>query len=227
MTSTELVAPPPNLGTPDQLAFSLEVLPETIHHSGLMLTDPELPFDSWQEIGRRLGGGVRWARFAVGDWLIFGQAVYSEDDQWAQATEATPAERYDLAQRVTGLDIGTLRNYATVCRAVPHANRRLELGISMHQAVAKLPVEEQAEWLDKAIVEGWDRDTLRKAIAGESLDPADEAEVLPVDDDHLSASELRDRALSAVWETGQPTEDGGALVPAETWARVGAALGKN
>ncbi len=59
-----------------------------------------------------------------------------------------------------------------VAKSVPHANRRLELGITMHQAVAKLPVDEQAGWLDRAIENGWDRATLRDAIAGRAADAA-------------------------------------------------------
>jgi hypothetical protein len=69
-----------------------------------------MSYAEWASAGRqlaRLSHGVAWA---LGDWLIYGQARYGS--------------RYRDALAATQLDYQTLRNYAWVSRSVPLSRRR-------------------------------------------------------------------------------------------------------
>jgi hypothetical protein len=194
--------------------------------NGLRLTNEEYPYEDWIGLGRMLGAIGRVAGFAIGDWYVFGEKVYGED-QTLQATEATPGDRYDLLNRVTGLEPATLMNYVSLSRRVPLEVRREELSRSMHEPVAALEQANQIYWLDQAVVNGWTREQLRDAIKAANTPEGDET---PADETspaaaELSRSERVEEAASLVWHQGQPTEDGGALIPAEAWAQLGAALG--
>lgn len=91
-------------------------------------------FKQWESLGEQLEL-VRYSiPFLLGDWANMGQAIFEED--WTQATSIF--DEY-TAQ--------TIANYASCCRKVPYKNRRDDLSFSHHQAVAKLPVEQQAAWL--------------------------------------------------------------------------------
>ena len=76
--------------------------------------------------------------FVIGDFLVYGQQHWP--DKYHQAID-------DLLE---GYEIPTLMNYQSTCLRVPPAVRRPELGISLHEAVACLPVENQEELLTHA-----------------------------------------------------------------------------
>lgn len=191
----------------------------------LTLTDEKMPLARWEDLGRFLGSIDRRARWYIGDWLIFGEAVYGEDA--AQGVESTTRERYSEAERVTGLDHGTLMNIRSVCARVAKARRRPELGFWIHAEVASLEPREQVAWLAKAIDEGWKRNELRDAIRGREpgVLPEPGSSPNPPPGSHLTLSERVEHAARTIYRTAQQTRDG-YLVPAEAWAQLREALGE-
>lgn len=100
--------------------------------------------------------------FFVGDTLLYGEQFIGED--YSQFFEAHYSSQ-------------TIANYMSVCRRVPLENRRIhELSFGHHEAVAVLPPNEQREWLQAALDNGWRRDELRAAIKGTSLEVLEEEE---------------------------------------------------
>lgn len=190
-------------------------------------TKNPLPFDRWEALGRMLGRMDHAIRWWIGDWINFGEAVYGEDS--AQAVEGTRAERYDEAERVTGLAPQTLINIAYTCRQIAKSRRRRELPFSTHDPVAPLEPDEQKEWLRRAVEEGWGRADLRAAIH-EALHPDDGEGATTGSSGStngaLTLAERLEAAARLVFHQGQPQRDGNVLVPAEAWQHLTAALGE-
>lgn len=207
-----------------QLLLALEVEGKA-DETGLNLTDPDMPYETWEALGRFLGSIDRRSRWYIGDWLNFGEAVYGE--KAAQGVESTTADRYSEAERVTGLDHGTLMNIRSVCGRVAKSRRRKELGFWIHAEVAKLSPEEQTEWLQRAIDEGWTRNQLREAIDAAK----GEQKLLPPDsgggggEPGLTIGERIEHAARLVYAQAQETSDG-YIVPPEPWAQLREALGE-
>lgn len=136
-------------------------------------------FIRWAAIGSWLGGISGAVKWWIGDWLAFGEGAWGE--RYAQAAEAT------------GLDIGTLQNYAYVCRQVLPSRRRPELSFTSHLKVAKLNPPEQKAWLDHAIKHNLRSKELEAAIRENggklpgrrhTVDETAELEQRPRGDDH-------------------------------------------
>jgi hypothetical protein len=190
----------------------------SFHPVGIDLETADLTYDQWEGLGHFLGDIHRWGPFAIGDWLRWGEDMWEGDgDIWAQAIEATPSERYDVANRVTGLNPEALRNYASTSRRVPRDVRRVELSYTHHEAVAALDPDEQRVWLDRAVTEGWNRDALRAEIRSANLpppadgDPDGSVTVLPPP---LSLADRKEALADGTWSQMQPTTDGSAVIPA-------------
>ena len=197
----------------------------SIQKNGLHLTDANMEFADWQRLGVGLGNMARWSIWALGDWLLFGEAVYGEDAY--QAVEGNVFDRYDLASRVTGLREETLRNYATLASRVAHPRRRPELHPSTHMPVTKLEPDEQEKWLQKAIDHGWGREQLGRAVKGLDPDPPPKTQqVVGGGHDRLSHEDQLEAAARNVWGLASATGDGGYLVPGEAMAQLRAALGE-
>ena len=96
-------------------------------------------------------------QLAIGDLLNYMQGRFGE--AYAQALEAS-----DYTS-------GTAANVQWVARSVPPEVRRLELNFDHHRAVAPLPVEQQAEWLEKAEKESLSARALRRMIHKPQLPP--------------------------------------------------------
>jgi hypothetical protein len=73
-------------------------------------------------------------------------------------------EQYTRWSEITGLEVSTLQNIATVARKVGLANRKAVLKFEHHKAVAALPSHDQDMWLNTAIKNKLSRDKLRKSI---------------------------------------------------------------
>lgn len=199
-------------------------LPEgSIHASGLSLTNPDTTFEEWTEIGHRIGHFRRWSQFALGDWILFGEAIYGEES--AQAVEGTTSERYDVANRVTGLQVPTLQRYALVCGRVPLPIRREELDFGCHHVVSGLERPDQIYWLQEAVENAYTEAELRQAIRDHQAPPAEDGDGEVVDPP-LSVAQQIEEAARLVYNQAQPTSDGGALVAAEPWHQLAAALGE-
>ena len=118
---------------------------------GVLRLSTTMSFSEWVSAGQRLARISQGAAWALGDWLLFGQAHYGE--------------RYRNALSVTQFDYQTLRNYAWVARSVPPSRRRDGLSFQHHAEVASLSEAEQELWLGRAERLGWSRNRLRRELA--------------------------------------------------------------
>lgn len=172
----------------------------------LDLSDPSLPFESYEMIGAYLGRMNRSCSWWIGDWLVFGEGVYG--DRFAQAVTAT------------GLAEQTLLNRAYVARNIARELRRPTVPFSVHAEVAALPPKEQKRWLKKAEDGNWTKADLRAAMKSRRTDtpPPEAAEA--------GAGSLEEVAR-AILRDATPLEDGQHhKIPNEDVARLRAALGE-
>jgi hypothetical protein len=117
---------------------------------GLCFPERMLEFDDWQVTGARIARMASSSAWYLGDWLIYGEAHY--------------ADRYRHAVETVGLNYQTLRNYAWVARRFPLSRRRDKLSFNHHMEVAKLSVDDQDWWLDRAVKQGWSVQELRRRL---------------------------------------------------------------
>ncbi|MFE2754358.1 LmbU family transcriptional regulator [Actinosynnema sp. NPDC059335] len=110
----------------------------------------KLPYESWERAGRQIFRMTDSFAWCMGDWLVYGQAHYSD--------------RYRRAVDVVGLDYQTLRNYASVARRVVMSRRRPGLSFHHHAEVASLPPAEQDFWLQRAEAGNWSRNQFRQHL---------------------------------------------------------------
>lgn len=132
----------------------------TLDETGLQLSDVA-DRDQWRAVGeglRRLGEGYQWW---IGDWLAVGEKRYGST--------------YTEAVEVTGLDQSALKAYKSVADRVPKVTRVTFLSWSHHREVADLAEEDQREWLQQAVDNGWSvaqfRSQLRAAQLTDTSDP--------------------------------------------------------
>jgi hypothetical protein len=141
-----------------ELALRVEMLARlesagALTATGLDLSSrPDLSFEQYGAIGALLGRGLQALRWAIGDWLCFGEEVFGE--LAAEASEAlgvSPEGRMELCR---------------VARAVPRSQRRPGLSWTHHRAVARrsLAPNERRELLDRAEVQGWNARELEAAV---------------------------------------------------------------
>lgn len=98
-----------------------------------------LPFEEWKQIGERFGEATKRFSWALGDWLVYGGSKFRN---------RIPAELYEEAERMTGVDRQSLLALATVCRRIPIENRLPDLSFEHHQAIASISNEEKRNrWL--------------------------------------------------------------------------------
>lgn len=122
----------------------------TASETGLQFP-PRVPWETWLTVGEtlsRVSAGLRWA---VGDWLIYGEAEYGE--------------RYAQGMELTGWDYQRLANAVWVARQYPPEQRRQDLPWSHHEAAATLTAGPRAALLATAALEGWSRAQVRAAVA--------------------------------------------------------------
>jgi hypothetical protein len=195
--------------------------------TSLDITNPDLTYEAWESIGRTIGFvGSAW-QWWVGDWLNFGEELYGEEH--AQAIEATTQERYSMAERITGVEHGTMMNIRSICGKIARSRRVEGLPFWVHAEVAALEPEEQTEWLVRAHEEGWNRDALRQAIKDKKHPPepgSDNDDAGDGNGDGMTVGERIEQAARLVWHQAQSTTDGSYLIPPEPMAQLAAALGE-
>lgn len=121
----------------------------TISPIGIQVSGHLSP-DEWKSLAGSIGQAARSVGFIVGDWLVYGQSLFGIEGQPdKQVTHAT----YQRAIEATGLDLSTLQNYAYVSRHIPYSLRTERLSWEHHRLLAKLPEDEQAEWIDRCLIE--------------------------------------------------------------------------
>lgn len=175
-------------------------------------------FIQWAHLGSMLGVISAAVKWWIGDWLAFGEGAWGE--------------RYAQAADETGLDIGTLQNYAYVCRQILPSRRRDELSWSAHLRVAKLEPTEQEAWLEHAVEYELHSKELGSAIREHGTSPPAEGngvpdlETLP----HRATEIDPDRVLviaRKVWRDAVSDGNGSYLIPAGTFKLLASALGKD
>lgn len=144
----------------------------------------DLPFGEYEQIGAALGAINRASRWALGDWIIYGEQTYGE--KYAQAIEAT------------GLSHGYLRNIVSTCRRVPPSRRREGVHFSAHTEVAALEPKDQKKWLRVAESEQLTSDDLRHRIREEQHLLGEPTPPAPSDRQTGSASVLDQRTASGL-----------------------------
>lgn len=93
----------------------------------------------WVALGRRLGRISRSNQWWLGDWLLYGTAKWGE--------------KYVEAAKITGYDVRSLANMASLAGCFEMSRRRDDLSWSHHAVVAALDPGEQDRWLDMASAE--------------------------------------------------------------------------
>lgn len=106
--------------------------------TGLVLADG-LGETEWREIGEKIGRAARASAWWVGDWINYGEI------RWG--------EKYDEAERITGLSYRHLTRCATVARQFDLGHRCPNLTWTHHNVAKPLP--DAAEWLARAEAEEW------------------------------------------------------------------------
>jgi len=103
---------------------------------GLHLSDPDLPYERFEDLCVFLGKVHEMVRFAIGDAILLAEKLYGEKGY--QAIE------------LIGLSENARLEYVRVAQRVPRSTRRKDLSWSHHRAVAALPPKEQKTWLREA-----------------------------------------------------------------------------
>jgi hypothetical protein len=106
---------------------------------GWIPSDDHMDHPQWVAVGRRLGGISRSNQWWLGDWLRYGTAKWGE--------------KYVEASRITGYDVRSLANMASLAACFEMSRRRDNLTWSHHAVVAALDPDEQDRWLDMAAAE--------------------------------------------------------------------------
>lgn len=133
-----------------QIAISGSIAGITINHQGAVVKGMPLE-NTYEEAMRQIAAAEKACKFALGDLLVAASDHYG--DKFARWSE------------VTGFEVETLWNIASVCRRVPIHQRRVDrLSFNHHTEVAALPPAEQKKWLDTAAEEEVSVLRLRKSI---------------------------------------------------------------
>jgi hypothetical protein len=137
---------------PHQMLAQLEAA-GSLGPAGLILP-PDITPERYMAMGNLLyhwGEGWRWA---VGDWLIQGHAIFGD-------------EFYQYAE-VLNLGERTRQQLMRVSERIPPGPRRRvpELKWSHHRAVASLEPEEADKWLQEAIDKKWTKSVLEENVKG-------------------------------------------------------------
>ena len=125
-----------------------------LRSTGLFLSYPNLSYEQFEAIGFMLGRLHQSLRFAIGDWLLLGEALF-------------PTLVYQAAEAL-GISEEGMKEYVRVSQAVPRSTRRRALSWSHHRAVTALEPPKQKEWLRRAEEEHLSHHALRDALRAES-----------------------------------------------------------
>jgi hypothetical protein len=140
----------------------------------------ELSYDEWDALGQKLAPVGRTIGFIIGDWINYGEK------RWG--------DKYEEALERTGLEYGTLRNYAHVARKVDLSLRNDKLDYSLHATVAKLKTnEEKQHWLNMAEKHDLSVRRLRKSINFGRLATEKEVQGDPADRGYVTYLALLNR----------------------------------
>lgn len=112
-----------------------------------------ITFNQWAEIGRKIGQASTAFQMAVGDWLVYGQEHFEGSPALSgleRKAGRVSSALMDYACELTRMDRATLSDYAYVARKVPCSARAEQLTFRHYKVLAKLPEDEQREWIELA-----------------------------------------------------------------------------
>lgn len=116
----------------------------------------DLSREEWNALGEKLSSVGKSIGFMIGDWINYGEM------EWG--------EMYDEIQQRTGLDYGTLANFAYVAKRVHFSLRNEKLDWNHHAVVAKVKTsEDQSKWLSIAEDEKMSVRRLRRSVAANRI----------------------------------------------------------
>lgn len=122
---------------------------------GLKIHDPDLPYERFAELCWTLGKMHEAVRFAIGDAILQGEALYGQIVYQA-------VEEMQLSEEAR-------REYVRVASRVPRSRRRKDLSWSHHRAVAALEPEEQEKKLKQAARENLSHHEFRDVLRNRAL----------------------------------------------------------
>jgi hypothetical protein len=105
---------------------------------------PDLKYDDWVEVGRRVSELSKAATWLLGDWLAYGVHTYGTS-HW---NGRVPHELYERLSLETGYAEQTLQNARCVCQKIPRSRRREHVSFSH-------AVEIAGRVQDPDDIEGW------------------------------------------------------------------------
>ena len=144
------------------MTADLELLETGFTQTAWLAPVDEMSFEQWQNLGatlQQIDASLPWW---IGDWLNYGEWAWGE--AYAQAVE------------ITGMSVDRLNNYKWIANKIDVQQRRDDLSWSHHRAVAAFDPELQADWLERAIENGWSVNELWREIHAFNnaiLDPPD------------------------------------------------------
>jgi hypothetical protein len=98
---------------------------------GLTIEDSGISFEHYRRVGKQLGALGDCVRFAAGDWMNAGLALFAYD-----------------AFDALGVEVEQLKQYRSVAEAIPPPRRRIgAVPWSLHRLVKNLEPREQLHWL--------------------------------------------------------------------------------
>lgn len=128
----------------------MEGAPWDLSEIGLLVTDPDMPYERFQDLCYLLGRFHEAVRFAIGDAILAGEHLYGE-------------KAYQAIEEM-GLSEDARKEYVRVASRVPRSRRRKGLSWSHHRAVAALEPPAQKEWLKRAVDESLSHHALRDEL---------------------------------------------------------------
>ena len=138
------------------LIAPLEILNQNGSLTPTSLSLPQdLPLDQWRQMGLWLGGLRDLSAWSLGDWQVFGDESYGEDEV-NQAVEAT------------GLAKSTLLKYKWLSAQYAPSQRVAGVSPTHHELVAKLPAGERRQRLLTARRDGLSVEEFRGLVREDS-----------------------------------------------------------
>lgn len=129
---------------------ALEAAGASVTETALVLNDPELTWESYEQLGKFIGQMQRSIEWWMADLFIHGEEIFGH--RFAQVDEAF------------GVAPHTLSNRVSVARRIPPNRRRAALNFSIHAEVAYLEPRDRDLWLDRAERGQWTRSRLREEM---------------------------------------------------------------
>lgn len=174
----------------------------------------ELSFEDWERLVVGLFRGERAIQFAIGDALVYGEALFGEPFAQIEAT----LERQGLRRAPE-----SLRKYMWVAERVAPSRRRDDVSFTAHLLVARLSPEQQTEFLERTASKGLSTRELREqVVAASELLPV----ASPVADPSARALQL-ERVVDVatlIVNSCTPERDGRVCVDAPLFERLAAAV---